>query len=195
DGIIYNGSVSDFNANDIESVDVLKDASAAAVYGSRSANGVIILTTKMGKTNKPTFNFNGYYGVSDPVKLIPVLDGPGYVKKVLDFREAVGLESDPAKIEEYLSVTEAENYRNGKTIDWYDKIIKPGVTQNYNLNISGKKEQTNYYLSGTYYRQEGIVENDNFERVNLRANFTNHITDWFTVSLKTGFSSLDYSGV
>src|SRR3546814_2769714 len=74
--------------------------SDAAVYGSRSANGVIILTTKMGKTNKPTFNFSGYYGLSDPVYLVPVLGGEGYLKKILDFREAVGLEADPTKIED-----------------------------------------------------------------------------------------------
>ncbi len=194
DGIIYNGSLNDFNVNDIESVDILKDASAAAVYGSRSSNGVIIITTKMGKTTKPTFDFSAYYGVSTPVKLIPLLDGAGYIQKILDYRTAVGLESDPDNIEDYLSITEAENYKNGKTIDWYDKLIKPGITQSYNLNVSGKNDKTNYFLSGTYYIQEGIVENDNFERITLKANFTNHITDWYTVSLRTSFSSRDYSG-
>ncbi len=195
DGIIYNGSLSDFNVNDIDKIDVLKDASAAAVYGSRSANGVIIITTKMGTSGKPIFNFNAFAGVSNPVYLIPVMDGPGYLQKILDFRQSVGQEADPSKIADYLSITEAENYNNGKTIDWYDNIVKTGVTQNYNLNISGKTDKTNYYLSGTYYNQEGIVDNDNFERLSLMANFTNKITDWYTVSLKTSFSSMDYSGV
>ncbi|GAB1452175.1 TonB-dependent receptor [Draconibacterium sp.] len=195
DGIIYNGSLSDFNVNDIDKIDVLKDASAAAVYGSRSANGVIIITTKMGTSGKPMFNFNAFAGVSNPVYLIPVMDGPGYLQKILDFRQSIGLEADPAKIVDYLDITEAENYKNGKTIDWYDNIVKTGVTQNYNLNISGKTDRTNYYLSGTYYNQEGIVDNDNFERLSLMANFTNKITDWYSVSLKTSFSSMDYSGV
>ncbi len=194
DGIIYNGSLNDFNVNDIEKIDVLKDASAAAVFGSRSANGVIIITTKMGSSSKPVFNFNAFTGISNPTYLIPLKDGPGYLQKILDFRESIGAEADPAKITDYLTLTEAENYRNGKTIDWYDKIIKAGKTQNYNLNISGKTERTNYYLSGTYYNQEGIVENDNFERLSIKANFTNEITDWYSVSLKTGFTSLDYSG-
>jgi TonB-linked SusC/RagA family outer membrane protein len=194
DGIIYNGSLNDFNVNDIEKIDVLKDASAAAVYGSRSANGVIIITTKMGTTGKPIFNFNAFAGVSNPTYLIPVKDGPRYLQKVLDFRESIGLEADPDKITDYITLTEAENYRNGNTVDWYDKIIKTGVTQNYNLNVSGKTDRTNYYLSGTYYNQEGIVENDNFERLSIKANFTNDITDWYSVSLKTGFTSLDYSG-
>lgn len=194
DGIIYNGSLNDFNVNDIEKIDILKDASAAAVYGSRSANGVIIVTTKMGTNDKPMFNFNAYYGISNPVHLIPVLDGPGYIRKILDFRSATGQEANPDHIEDYLSITETENYRTGKTIDWYDKIIKTGITQNYNLNISGKTEKTNYYLSGTYYDQTGIVENDDFDRLTLKANFINKITDWYSVSLRTAFSSLDYSG-
>jgi len=194
DGIIYNGSLNDFNVNDIEKIDVLKDASAAAVFGSRSSNGVIIITTKMGKTEKPLFNFNSFVGVSNPVSLIPVLDGPGYIQKILDFRESIGQEADPSKIEDYLTTTEAENYRNGKTIDWYDEIVKTSITQNYSLNVSGKTDKTNYFLSGTYYDQQGIVENDNFERLTLKANFTNDITDWYSVSLRTSFSSLDYSG-
>lgn len=195
DGIIYNGSLNDFNVNDIESIDVLKDASAAAVYGSRSSNGVIIITSKMGKTEKPVFDFSSYYGVSDPTYLIPIKDGPGYIQKILDFRTAIKLEADPNKIENYLTASEAENYKNGKTVNWYDKIIKNGITQNYSLNVSGRTDKTDYYLSGTYYDQEGIVDNDNYKRITLKANFTNKITDWYTISLKTAFSSMDYSGV
>ena len=195
DGIIYNGSLNDFNVNDIEKIDILRDASAAAVFGSRSANGVIIITTKTGTASKPTFNFNTYHGVSSPVKLIPLLDGPGYIQKVLDYRESVGLEADPNNIEDYLLPTEAENYRNGQTIDWYDEIIKNGKTSHYSLNVSGKSDLTDYYLSGSYLKQDGIVENDNFERINLKANFTNHITDWYSVSVRTAFSRSDYSGV
>ncbi len=195
DGIIYNGSIIDFSVNDIKQIDVLKDASAAAVYGSRSANGVIIITTKMGTTEKPVFNFNAYSGISTPTYLVPVKDGPGYIQKILDFRSASGLESDPANIEDYLSITEVENYRNGNTVDWYEKFIKPGVTQNYDMNVSGRTNNTNYYLSGTYFDQKGIVDNDNFKRTTVRANFTNNITDWYSVSLRTSFSSNDYSGV
>ena len=195
DGIIYNGSLNDFNVNDIEKIDILKDASASAVYGSRSSNGVIIITTKMGSKGKPVMNFNTYYGVSDPTYLIPMLDGPGYIKKILDFRTAAGLEADPAKISNYLSVTEAANYKDGKTINWHDKVLKTGVVQNYNLNISGQTDKTNYFLSGDYFNQEGIVDNDKYKRLTLKANFTNKITDWYSVSLRTSFSSQDYSGV
>lgn len=194
DGIIYNGALTDFNPNDIEKIDVLKDASAAAVFGARSANGVIIITTKMGETSKPMFDFNAYYGISNPTYLIPVLDGPGYIQKVLDFREASGLEADPSNVGNYINLTEAENYRNGNTVDWYDHMVRSGIVQNYNLNVSGKTDRTNYFLSGTYLSQEGIVYNDNFDRITLRANFENQITDWYKFSFRSSFSSKDYSG-
>jgi TonB-linked SusC/RagA family outer membrane protein len=195
DGIIYNGSLNDISVSDIKQIDVLKDASAAAVYGSRSANGVIIISTKMGTSEKPLFNFNAYSGISGPSRLIPMKDGEGYIQKVLDFRTALGLEANPDNIESYLTNREAENYRLGKTVDWYDKVIKTGITQNYDLSVSGRTENTSYYLSGTYYDQKGIVYNDDFTRATIRTNFKNNITDWFSISLRASFSLLDYSGI
>lgn len=195
DGIIFNGSLNHFDNNDIASVDVLKDASAAAIYGSRAANGVILITTKGGTSEKPTFNFNTSHGFSNPVSIVEVLDGPGYIQKILDFREASGLEADPNNIEAYLSPTEAENYRNGQTIDWFDELIQTGLSHNYHLDVSGRTDKTNYYLAGTAFSQDGIVPNDNFRRLALKANFTNDITDWYTIKINTAFSSLDYSGI
>ncbi|MEZ4992272.1 MAG: TonB-dependent receptor [Saprospiraceae bacterium] len=195
DGIIFNGSLNHFDNKDIASVDVLKDASAAAIYGARAANGVILITTKGGTTDKPTFNFNTSHGFSDPVYLVDVLDGPGYIQKILDFREASGLEADPNNIEAYLSPTEAENYRNGRTINWFDELIQTGMSHSYHLDVSGRTDKTNYYLAGTAFSQEGIVPNDNFQRLALKANFSNDITDWYTIKLNTAFSSLDYSGI
>lgn len=195
DGIIFNGSLNNFSTNDIATVDVLKDASATAIYGARAANGVILITTKTGTTEKPTFSFNTYHGFSNPVFLIPLLDGPGYIQKILDFREATGLEVDPNKIEDYLTPGEAENYRNGRTIDWMDETIQTASTHSYHLDVSGRSEKTNYYLSGAFFDQEGIVANDNFRRLTLKANFSNDITDWFTLKFNTAYSKLDYSGL
>ncbi|WP_375586294.1 SusC/RagA family TonB-linked outer membrane protein [Cyclobacterium xiamenense] len=195
DGVIYNGSLNNINPNDIETVDILKDASAAAVYGSRSANGVILLTTKKGKTGKPVFNFRANYGISNPVKLIDVLDGPNYIQKVLDFREASGQEALMENITDYLNPIEAENYLSGTTIDWYDELVNPSTTENYNLSISGGNDATEYFISGTIFDEKGIVENDNFKRRTLRVNLSNEITNWFKVSVRSSFTSLDYSGV
>jgi TonB-linked SusC/RagA family outer membrane protein len=194
DGIIYNGSFSDFNANDIATVDILKDASAAAVYGSRAANGVLLITTKSGTSEKPQFNFTSYYGVQTPDRLIDIQHGPGYLQKVLDFREATGQEADPARIDDYLTPVEAENRRNGVTTDWMDHVIRTGVINNYHLDVSGKTDKTNYYIAGTYFKQEGIVKNDDFDRVTVNLNLTNHITDWYSVTVKSMFSSQDRSG-
>ena len=194
DGIIYSGSLNNISVGDVESVDVLKDASAAAVYGSRSANGVLLITTKKGITEKPVFNFNASYGMSNPVSMVPMLNPDQYLQKILDFRESIGLEADPANIHDYLTITESNNLTAGKTLDWMDEIIQPASAQNYNLSVSGRTNKTNYFISGSYNATEGIVENDDFERITARVNFSNKITDWFTVSLKSSFSNRDYSG-
>ncbi|MEZ4905291.1 MAG: TonB-dependent receptor [Spirosomataceae bacterium] len=195
DGIIYYGSISDFNANDIASVEVLKDASAAAIYGSRSSNGVILITTKTGTSEKPEFNFNTYFGSQQPDRLVNVLDGPGYLQKVLDFRTAKGLDADPAKIGDYLTVVEKDNLAKGQTTDWMSKVLQRGVINNYHLDVSGRNKSVEYYMAGTYFKQDGIVKNDNFKRATFNLNLTTHITDWYAVSLKTVFASQDFSGV
>ncbi len=195
DGIIFYGSLNALDVNDIESVDVLKDASSAAVYGSRSSNGVVIVTTKKGRKEKPTFNFGASYGVSNPVKLIDMLSPEQYQQKILDHRIAKGMEADPSKISEYMSLTEANNLAAGRTIDWYDKLIQTSNTQNYTGSFSGGTDKTEYYISGSYYNQEGIVENDEFERITARINFANQITDWFKVRVNSSFANMDYSGI
>lgn len=194
DGIIYYGSLNNLNVGDIESVDILKDASAAAVYGSRSSNGVIIVTTKKGKAGKPVFNFNASYGVSDDVVKIPVLGPEGYIQKVLDERIARGETADASQISTYLTITERDNLAAGKTRDWYDELINSSSTENYSLSVAGSNENTDYFISGSYLGTEGIVKNDNFERITARVNLSNQITDWFNLSVKSSFSNLDYSG-
>lgn len=195
DGVIFNGSLNSINPADVASVDILKDASSAAVYGSRSANGVIIITTKKGFSEKPTINFNTSYGVSDPVSLIPVLSPEQYLQKILDVRVAQGLEADPNNINDYLTITESNNLATGKTIDWYDRLVKTAATKTYSGSVSGQTENTNYFISGLYNTQEGIVENDNFDKTSLRVNLSQDITDWFKLSLKTSYAYLDYSGI
>lgn len=194
DGIIYNGSLNDIDNGDIESVDVLKDASAAAIYGSRSANGVILITTKRGTSEKPIFNFRTSWGLSNPVSLIPVLDPDQYLQKILDYRTATGQEDDPANISDYLTVTESNNLAAGKTIDWYDELVQTALTQIYSGSVSGATERTNYYLSSSYFNQDGIVQGDDFERFTVRYNMSNKITDWFNLSVKSSYTYLDYSG-
>jgi TonB-linked SusC/RagA family outer membrane protein len=194
DGVIFSGSISTINPGDIEQIDVLKDASSAAVYGSRSANGVIIITTKKGTTEKPTFNFNAYTGVQQVSHKIQMAGGEKYIQKILDYREAIGLEHDPANIEKYLQTLEVENYRNNTTIDWFDLVTRTAPISQYELSVSGKTKRTNYFLSGAYTKQQGIIIGDDFKRTTVRANFSNDITDWLTIGMNAMYSFRDFSG-
>lgn len=217
DGIIYNGSMSDMDVNDIEKVDILKDASAAAVYGSRSANGVIIITTKKGQSDKPLFNFNMYYGFQEmaPTKRTKVMNGDEFAVRLVDFNyyqqellpwyqtnptSAQGRPVRPDITDRNLvakslrTLEEQENYLAGRETDWMDMVNNTAPIQSYNLSVSGKTNRTNYYLSGAYVGQEGIIDGDDFKRFTLCANFENKITDWFSIGLNTSLSRLDYSG-
>ena len=196
DGIIYSGELTDFSANDIKTIDFLKDASAAAVYGSRSANGVVLISTKSGKLNngKPRITFNSYGGIQQAGNLLDLKNGPEYIQKILDYRTAAGLEANPANIENYLNELEIENYQNGNEIDWYDQLFRTATMANYELGISGATDKTKYYFSGTFTDQEGLAKNDDFQRMTLRARFSNDITDWLNVGLNMAFTNKDYSG-
>ncbi len=194
DGIIFGGSLSEISTSDIERIDVLKDASSAAIYGSRSANGVIIITTKKGTSDKPVFNFNTYHGVQTMAKKIEMYNADKYIQYVLDYRSANGEEADPARIEDYLDAREVESYRNGTETNWADLVTRKGMISQYDLSVSGKTERTNYYLSGSFTDQQGIREGNDFTRTTLRANFSNDITDWLTVGMNVMFGRRDYSG-
>ena len=218
DGIIYNGALTDIDVSDIEKIDILKDASAAAVYGSRSANGVVIITTKKGKSEKPLFNFNMYYGMQEmaPSPMANLMNGDQYAIRLVDYyyylqkllpwykTKPTSADARPVRPDitdrnlvskSLRSLEEQQNYLNGYEVDWLDRVVSRAPIQSYNLSVSGKTDRTNYYLSGSYVRQEGIVQNDNFDRVTIRANFENKITDWFKLGMNTSLSRLDYSGL
>lgn len=217
DGIIFNGSTTDIDVNDIETIDILKDASAAAVYGSRSANGVIIISTKRGKSSKPMFDFNMYYGYQDiaPSPRTDVMTGDEYAVRMVDYyyqqtlynwyrtnpAVATGRPVRPDVTDRNLvakslrTIEEQENYLAGKETNWIKEVTRTAPIQNYNLNVSGKTDRTNYFLSGTFTDQKGVMINDQFKRSTLRANFENKITNWFTLGLNTSYSHVDYSGL
>ena len=216
DGIIYNGSISHINVSDVESIDILKDASAAAVYGSRSANGVMLITTKKGKTDKPSVSFNMYYGFQDmtnnPMK---VMDAEQYAVRLVDYHYQQDLYSwyrtkptsaagkpvrpdvtDRAVVAARLRTQEErDNYLAGNEINWVDEVTQTAPIQNYNLNLSGRSERSNYFVSGSYTNEDGILKNDQFERFTFRTNIESDVTDWFTLGLNTSYSYQDYSGL
>lgn len=194
DGIFYNGNVSDINPNDIASLDILKDASAAAIYGSRAANGVILITTKQGKTDKPVIRFNTYVGVQDYSHRLNLLTPGRYIEKTLDFRRQNGQAADPSAIKDYLQTLEAENYAAGRTIDPLDVVTQSAPITSYDLSISGRTARTNYFLSGSMVNEKGLIVGDKANRLSFRANFENTVTDWLKVGVNAMFTKRDQSG-
>ena len=216
DGIIYNGSMSDINVNDISSIDILKDASAAAVYGARSANGVILVTTKKGKTEKPTVSFNMSIGTQSASNhTARYMNAEEYTMRLVDYAYQQDLrnwyETHPtsdagrpaypdistkeAKAYYLRSQEEKDNYMLGTDIDWIDKVMRTGLTQDYNLGVGGNSKFVNYYLSGAYHSEEGILLNDQFERYTFNAKVDANVTDWLKVGANVNYSHRDYSGV
>lgn len=201
DGVLFAGSIADVSPNDIESFTVLKDASAAAIYGARSANGVIIIETKKGKgvDGKPIFSANVSYGISNQLKPLEVYDAEGYLQRILDIREANGLEANSDNIRFYLTEEELKNYdatdKHAPTLEEpFELISQLGSTFNTTISVSNSTERTNYYISTSLLEQKGVVINDDFKHLSGRINIASDLTDWFNLGIKSSYSLRDYSG-
>ncbi|MEP5615302.1 MAG: SusC/RagA family TonB-linked outer membrane protein, partial [Flavobacteriaceae bacterium] len=183
DGFPYSGSFTDINPADIESIEVLKDASAAAIYGSRAANGVILITSKKGKQGKIKFSFDTYYGALDAVNIPDVLSA----EEFYEFK----LIRDPNAFDQ----SELDIFNNGGGVDWIDLSLRTGSTMQHNLSVSGGSEKFKYFVSGTFLDVEGIRLNDDFQRSTLRVNLEVNATDWLTIGTNTQLSYSDFSGL
>ncbi|MCK5685920.1 TonB-dependent receptor, partial [bacterium] len=189
DGVIYLGSISDINPNDIATYDILKDASSTAVYGSRAANGVIIITSKKGKTAKPTIRLNTSMGINVWQQKPQLMSAERYLERKMD-RYGV---DDPYLADFYQA--EKDNYEAGKTVDWMEAGTRIGLNQNYQLSVSGKGERINYYLSSGYIEQEGVIVGDDFKQASLRGKLDMDITDWLEVGVDGSYNYRDNSGL
>jgi len=174
DGVPMQGNVRDFSPNDIETLQILKDASAAAIYGSRAANGVIIITTKQGKKNSPMkIDYSGYYGMDQVEKdVYEVMDAEQYGEYVKMAYSNSGMDVpggyDPSN-SKYLYNTDGSAKVN---TDWFNEAFKTGIRQNHNINMSGGGENNTYNIGLDYYSQEGTMEGagPNFDRYTARIN-------------------------
>lgn len=147
------------NSNDIQSIDVLKDASSCAVYGARGANGVVLVTTKAGSSKKASFNFNYLTGQSEAWKKMNLLNGAQYA-----------MLSNEANMAKNGTIKYADPASYGEGTDWQDQIFRKANMSNYNLSANGGTEKSTYYVSGSYLTQEGIIKNSNYERFNFLVN-------------------------
>ncbi|MDN5216920.1 TonB-dependent receptor [Fulvivirgaceae bacterium BMA12] len=204
DGVIYRGSLADINPNDIASIDVLKDASSQAIYGSQAANGVVLITSKTGKTNrKPVINFSTYYSIDEPSNRLTPLGRQGFLDHYSKiFYEDAFLAPDYTQPNPDFDASTRfpyqsmiDGFNNGTETDWLDLVTQSAHTQNTNVSISGNANETSYFLSVGYTDQKGYVLNDQYNRLNLRANFENGLTDWLTAGIQTFVSTGDYSGI
>lgn len=179
-------SLADINPNEIESYEILKDAAATAIYGSRAANGVVLITTKRGANKKTKINFSSYYGLSNVVRTIPVLTGPQYVELV---QEGVVNRFGTGTLPSALGLAGLDNNPSTyPSTNWQKEIFRQGAIQNYDLSAQGGNDRTRFFVSGSYFNQKGILLNSGFKRYNFRLNLDNKVTEKLKLSTGIGLS-------
>ncbi|MGS2740227.1 SusC/RagA family TonB-linked outer membrane protein [Sinomicrobium sp. M5D2P17] len=177
--------------NEIESIDILKDASASAIYGSRGANGVVLITTKKGKAGKSTLSLNMSHGVSRPTNKREWLNSSEYIELFTEANiNTYGEEDGRTNAEgvfDYLAA--GADWRNGEIdTDWQDLAFQNGYTTNTDLSLSGGNEKTIYFFSGAYNDTKGIVRGNELERITARINLTHQLSDKFRTGANMSFS-------
>ncbi len=166
--------------NDIESIEVLKDASATAIYGARAANGVVLITTKSGRIGKPVISFNANYGMQSLRKKIPVTNAQERVAYTFEHRRNAGTRGN-----EVFDVFTVNPFNRGKGTDWQDEVFRNAPISNYNLSISGGSDRITYNVSGDYLDQQGILINTYFKRVGTRVNLDIKATERLKIGTRT----------
>ena len=180
DGIPFMGQLSDINPADIKSMDILKDASATAIYGSRGANGVIIITTVKGAQGTPAkVTYNGYVSFKKPFKKYPMMDGPTYSQ----FRKYANMYKN--------SVDEDDNINT----DWQDLYYKTGVGYSHDISVAGGTNGGSYSFGAGYYHDESVVPTEGYNRISIRGNFDQKVGEWFRFGLSTNNSYRKTEGV
>ena len=177
DGVFVD-NIDFLNSNDIETLNVLKDASAAAIYGVRAANGVVLITTKKGTKGRTNITYDGYVGLQIPVNIMPLANREQYVEMV----------NEANKNTTGYSPKNAGNYP--ASTDWYSELVRNALMNSHSLDISGATDVTNYAVGINYLFQEGIMDSKNdYERLNIRGRFDQNATDWLKIGLTTMVSN------
>lgn len=192
DGMPFFGKTNDINPNDIESIEILKDASAVAIYGTRGANGVILITTKRGSASdgKPTITYNGYMGFENLSHKLTPMSPERYVQKYADFNDQNGL----AQTSILPNSSEMDNYNSGTTHDWMDEVTRQGILQEHNVSISGGTPHVQYFVSGSYLDQKGVVKGYQYKRTSFRSNLDTKLTEFLKVGTSAFITNNNYDG-
>jgi TonB-linked SusC/RagA family outer membrane protein len=197
DGIPFFGVTNDINPNDIESIEILKDASAVAIYGTRGTNGVILITTKRGnpQDGKPKITYNGHVGIESIAHKLQPMGPEQYIQKYTDYHVVNGLTQQNVLPNQ----SEIENYnlwQDGqfKPVDWLDEATQTGIIQDHSISISGGTDKMQYFVSGGYLDEKGVVKGYQFKRASFRSNIDAKINDYLKIGTSTFFTNNNYDG-
>jgi len=219
DNVIYNGQLADINPNDIETVDVLKDASSLAVYGAKAATGVIAITTKKGRGEQPTITVNTNVGLAEVAKNQRAYEGEDFLSWRGDVMRSGAttpayLYNDPRNLPSGVTLNqwlngqtgepvdlwlnrlglvanEKANYLAGKTENWYDDIFRVGFRQDHTLSLSGKKQEINYYMSLNYQKNQNVIEGGDYTAIRGRINLEGEAASFLTLGMNAQFADRD----
>lgn len=187
DGVPTTGNINTFSVNDIESVEILKDGAAAAIYGARAANGVVLITTKKGKSGKPSFQFDSYYGFSETNRLPQLLNAREY----LEIRnEAITNANTLRPLPNQLKTYDPATLDTLPDTNWLDLLFNRAPVQRYALSASGGGERSTYYVEGEYLDQQGTFRGQGFKKYNLRTNGETG-NKWLKIGNNLSFSFTD----
>lgn len=179
---LQGGTLGALNPDDIESMEILKDASATAIYGARGANGVILITTKTGKLGKPVIAYTFDYSLANLNKKMDLMSAAEYAENVNASRMARNGIGQPAPTPVFTQA-EIDNFRATGGTDWQDVIFKTGITQNHQLSVSGATDKTRYRVSTGYLDQEGILIGSGYNRFSLRTTLNTDVTKWLNFNI------------
>lgn len=182
DGIVRESGLEGISPEDIQSMQILKDASSTAIYGSRGANGVVLVTTKSGKVGATQVVVDANIGISNAYNIPEVMSTKAYAQALIDYKGA-----DQSALQPYLSGT-------NPGIDWMDQLLRTGVTQNYKVAISKGSEETQFYVSGGYLNHKGVVTDTKFERYSVKANVHSKLFKWLEMTADINMSQSNGSG-
>jgi TonB-linked SusC/RagA family outer membrane protein len=179
--------LADINPNDIESYEILKDGSATAIYGSRAANGVILITTKRGRSGAPKVTYDTYLGVARTLKRYSVLGADDFIT----------ISNEKSAAVNGGRIAEAYTSADGSPVstDWQNEIFRTGFQQNHVVSVSGGGDKVNYYFSGGYTNQNGVVKTNSLQRFSFRSNVDAQIQKWLKVGFNLGLTRSQYYGL
>ena len=182
-----NNPLSDINPSDIESIDILKDAASTAIYGSRAAGGVILVTTKKGNAGRVVTHYNGWLSISNAVRLPDMLNAEQYT----ELKNEAILNANDIDGGNRALVYQLQHRADGSVVDtnWKDYVYRTGVSHNHTIDVSGGTERLRFYFSANYSNQQGIFQGNDFERKGIRFNVENRVNDWLTLSLNSNYST------